>query len=146
MEPDIESGAVDARAAAARLYEAWDRAMARADVEGLLACYAPDALFESPLVPRLLADKQDGIVRGRAELRRLFARFKERKPKLRGHYSPGYFTDGKTLVFEYPRAAPDGEQLDIVEVMQLRDGLIAHHKVYWGWRGVKVLDDDAYYA
>jgi ketosteroid isomerase-like protein len=139
-----ESTATDDRAAAARMYAAWDRALADADVEGLLACYTSDALLESPLVPHLLDDKEDGILHGHAELRRLFETLKRRKPKLRGHYRAGYFTDGKTLMFEYPRAAPDGEQMDFVEVMHLRDGLIAHHKVYWGWRGMKVLNDDAY--
>jgi hypothetical protein len=31
-----------------------------------------------------------------------------------------------------------------VEVMDVKDGLIQHHRVYWGWRSVKVLEDDAY--
>jgi hypothetical protein len=30
-----------------------------------------------------------------------------------------------------------GEQMDLVEVMELNDeGLIQHHKVYWGWFGL----------
>jgi hypothetical protein len=29
--------------------------------------------------------------------------------------------------------------MDLVEVMQIDDGLIKHHKVYWGWYALNVL-------
>jgi hypothetical protein len=29
--------------------------------------------------------------------------------------------------------------MDIVEVMEIQDGLIAAHRVYWGWLGVGML-------
>ena len=32
--------------------------------------------------------------------------------------------------------------MDIVEVMEIRDGLIAAHRVYWGWLGVGMLQRD----
>ena len=48
-------------------------------------------------------------------------------------------------MWEYPRATPDGEQMDFVEVMEIENGLISRHCVYWGWRGVKVLDEDHYW-
>jgi len=48
-------------------------------------------------------------------------------------------TDGSRVVWEYPRQTPDGDQMDIVEVMEIRDGLIAHHRVYWGWVSVGML-------
>jgi hypothetical protein len=41
--------------------------------------------------------------------------------------------------------APTGEQMDFVEIMELQDGLIHYHRVYWGWHGVDILKDDAYY-
>ncbi len=47
-----------------------------------------------------------GICEDREELRELFEVFAKRKPKLRQYYRPGYFTDGHTLIFEYPRNAP----------------------------------------
>ena len=69
-----------------------------------------------------------------------------RKPPLRTHYRTGFLTDGnRTMIFEYPRATPDGEQMDFVEVMEIADGLIQRHCVYWRWRGVKVIQDDAYH-
>jgi hypothetical protein len=79
-------------------------------------------------------------------MRPFFQAVANRKPPLRQYYRSGYLTDGKNkLVFEYPRAAPNGEQMDFVEVMELNDqGLIQHHKVYWGWRGFAVLQKDEY--
>lgn len=43
---------------------------------------------------------------------------------------------GKTLIFEYPRQTLDGEQ---------KDGLIQYHRVYWGWRGFEVIQEDLYH-
>jgi hypothetical protein len=34
--------------------------------------------------------------------------------------------------------------MDIVEVMEIRDGRIAHHRVYWGWYGVRMLQRDGH--
>lgn len=86
-----------------------------------------------------------GILRGQAELRAFFEKLAQRKPAARGRYRTGYFTDGRTLIWEYPRQAPGAEQMDFVEVMEIGDdGLIAHQRVYWGWFGVGVLQKDAY--
>jgi hypothetical protein len=62
-----------------------------------------------------------------------------RKPPVRTYHRSGYLTDGKRLIWEYPRAAGAGEQMDFVEVMELDDdGLIRRPCVYWGWFGVGV--------
>ena len=31
--------------------------------------------------------------------------------------------------------------MDVVEVMEVRDGLIRHHRVYWGWYSVKLYEE-----
>ena len=68
-----------------------------------------------------------------------------RKPPVRTYRRSGYLTDGKRLIWEYPRDAGAGEQMDFVEVMELDDdGLIRRHCVYWGWFGVGVLQRDEY--
>jgi hypothetical protein len=69
----------------------------------------------------------------------------ERTPANRGHYRSGFFTDGRTLIWEYPRETPDGDQMDFVESMEIADGLIRRHRVYWGWYGVKVIEEDRYH-
>ncbi|MDR6289564.1 hypothetical protein E9232_002079 [Inquilinus ginsengisoli] len=33
--------------------------------------------------------------------------------------------------------------MDFFEVMEIEDGLIREHRVYWGWRGVEILKADA---
>ena len=44
------------------------------------------------------------------------------------------------------RSRPGGEQMDFVEVMEIEDGLIRRHCVYWGWYGVRLLEDDRHRA
>jgi hypothetical protein len=127
------------------MYFAWDDALSRNDAQALLALYARDAHFESPLVPHLLG-VETGVLRGHEQLRRLFDKLAERKPPVRQYYRTGYLTDGKRLIWEYPRQASNGEQMDFVEAMELNDeGLIQRHCVYWGWLGVRVLQRDEYH-
>jgi ketosteroid isomerase-like protein len=127
-----------------RMYFAWDDALSRNDADALLALYAEDAVLESPLVPHLLG-VDHGVLRGHDELRPLFGKLAERKPPVRQYHRTGYLTDGKRLIWEYPRDAGDGEQMDFAEVMELNDdGLIQRHCVCWGWFGVRVLQRDQY--
>lgn len=130
---------------AERIYRDWDDALSRNDPEALLALYARDAVIESPLIPHL-TKKPEGVCRGHEEMRPFFEEVAKRKPVLRRYYRTGYFTDGRRIIWEYPRVTPDGEQMDFVESMELNDsGLIQYHKVYWGWRGCKVLEKDEYH-
>lgn len=128
-----------------KIYHDWDEALSQNDAEALLALYAKDAVIESPLIPHLMK-KPEGVCRGHDEMRPFFELVTKRKPVLRHYFRAGYFTDGKRIIWEYPRLTPDGEQMDFVESMELNDqGLIQYHKVYWGWRGCKVLQEDAYH-
>jgi ketosteroid isomerase-like protein len=109
------------------IFTSWDDALGAKDLDAAMALYQPDATLESPLICHLLGTKQ-GVVRGR-----------EDQPAKRRRYRAGFLTDGSRVVWEYPRQSPDGDQMDIVEVMEIRDGLIAHHRVYWGWVSVRML-------
>jgi hypothetical protein len=131
--PDIE-----------RIYHEWNEALSKNDPEALLSLYAPDATLESPLVPHLLGT-EDGVCRGRDALKRLFEILATRKPKVRQFYRTGYFTDGRKLMWEYPHESPNGEQMDFVEVMEIENGLIQKHRVYWGWYGFNVIKNDRYH-
>jgi hypothetical protein len=128
---------------AAQIYHDWDEALGAKDVEAAIALYSPDCRLESPLVRHLLRS-EDGIVSGREKLREFLHIVFERTPPARQRYREGFFTDGRKLMWEYPRQRPDGEQMDFVEVMEIRDGLIHRHCVYWGWFGVKLLQEDRY--
>jgi hypothetical protein len=131
--------------AAERMYHLWDEALGRGNSDEWLTLYARDATLERPLVP-YLTGKTEGVVRGHEELLPFLKKVAERKPPLRQRYRSGYFTDGRKLMWEYPRQTGDGDQMDFVEVMELNDqGLIQHHRVYWGWRGLGILQRDEYH-
>ena len=126
-----------------RVYRAWDAALGAKDVDAAIALYAPDVELESPLVRHLLKSER-GVVEGREALRDFVRTVFARTPPARKRHRTGFFTDGTTLMWEYPRATPEGEQMDFVEVMEITDGLIRRHRVYWGWYGVKTIEEDRY--
>jgi SnoaL-like domain len=130
--------------AAERIYHEWDEALGAKDVEAAVALYAPDCRLESPLVRHLLKS-DEGLVVGRDKLRDFIRIVFDRTPPVRGRYREGLFTDGRKLMWEYPRQKPDGEQMDFVEVMEPADGLIRRHCVYWGWFGLRLLEQNRYH-
>jgi hypothetical protein len=76
---------------------------------------------------------------GKQAIRSLLPKVFANQPEERQTYRHPVFTDGKLLMWEYPRATPDGDQMDFTEVMELENGLIRRHRVYWGWFGVRTL-------
>lgn len=128
-----------------RIYYEWDAALANNDVDTLMSLYVTTAVLESPLVPHLMRT-ESGVCRGENDLRVFFEILSRRKPTLRKYYRSGYFTDGKRLIWEYPRLTPESsEQMDFIEVMEIEKGLIHYHRVYWGWRGFDVMSKDQYH-
>jgi ketosteroid isomerase-like protein len=123
--------------------QAWEEALANHDPDALLACYATDATLESPVAAHVLGGR--GVVHGHEELRPFLAEVLARTPNERHYHRGGFFTDGHRAMWEYPRQTPDGEQMDFVEVMEIENGLIQAHRVYWGWRGVEILSKDQYH-
>jgi hypothetical protein len=122
-----------------RIYTEWDDALGAKDTEAALALYHPDATLESPLVCHLLGIDV-GIVRGREAIGDFVGNHVfPHQPPQRRRFRTALLTDGSRVTWEYPRQSPDGDQIDIVEVMEVRDGLIAAHRVYWGWLGVGML-------
>ncbi len=123
------------------IYDRWQETIVRKDLDGLIALYAEDAIFETPAILVTLADRKEGILRGRSEIRPFFeAGFRKLGNELGRWYRTGlFFSNGRQLIWEYPRETPKGDQVNLVEVMDIADGLIAHHRVYWGWVGFQTL-------
>jgi ketosteroid isomerase-like protein len=121
-----------------RIFRVWDEALGAKDLDTAMNLYAPDATLESPLVCHLLGT-EEGVVRGKENLRAFVERVFAHQPAKRRRFRTGYLTDGTRLTWEYPRESPDGDQMDIVEVMEIEDGLIKRHRVYWGWTSVRML-------
>jgi len=109
----------------ARIYEEWHRYAKNRDTEGLLSLYAEDAVFESPLVPAIIPGAGGGVLRGREAIKHFLEEGTQRRPNelVRWYRTGEYLTNGKTLVWEYPRETPEGEQIDILELMEISDGL-----------------------
>ncbi|MGF6146925.1 SnoaL-like domain [Kingella potus] len=129
----------------ARIYRDWHEYAKQRDTARLITLYADDAVLESPLVP-VIMKRASGILRGKAEILAFLEEGTRRRPNelVRWHREEGrYLAAGDTLVWEYPRQTPAGEQIDILELMRLSDGLIAQHRIYWGWFGTQMLIADA---
>ena len=122
------------------VYEEWHRTVMSGDLAGLMVLYADNAVFESPTVIAQFPDRDDGILRGKAEIAKLFERnFNNLKGEFTDLHRTGFFSDGRVLIWEYPRKTPAGSQVDLFESMDIENGLIVYHRVYWGWQGVKAL-------
>ena len=121
------------------IFEAWDAALGAKDLDASMALYQPDATLESPLVRQLLG-VDEGIVRGRDGLRAFAEKVFALAPPERRRFRVGFLSDGSRVTWEYPRQAAAGEQMDMVEVMEIREGLIQNHRVYWGWYSVRLYE------
>ena len=119
-----------------RIYEQWHQFARDRDVEKLISLYADDATFESPLVPAIL-DRLDGVLYGKKDIQFFLQEGTKRRPNelVKWFRTGEYLTNGKLLMWEYPRQTDNGEQIDILELMEIEQGLIRHHRIYWGWKG-----------
>ncbi|WP_321922754.1 nuclear transport factor 2 family protein [Burkholderia sp. BCC1998] len=128
-----------------RIHRDWHAAVVARDLDALMSLYADDAILETPLIVATLPDHGSGVLHGKPAIGAFFAAgLRNPGNRLGRWYRTGlFFSNGKQLTWEYPRETPDGDQVDLVEVMDLRGGLIAHHRVYWGWVGFNALRDVA---
>jgi steroid Delta-isomerase len=123
------------------VYEHWHASVVQRDLNGLVALYHDDAILETPLILAVLKDHDRGVLVGKAAIAAFFAAgLRNAGTGLGRWYRSGtFYSNGRQLTWEYPRETPDGDQVDLVEVMDIEEGLIRHHRVYWGWVGFKAL-------
>jgi hypothetical protein len=123
------------------IYDRWHETLMRRDLAGMIALYAEHAVMETPAILAMFPEREDGVLRGRDQIEQLFARnFKALAAEFRDLYRSGlFFANGRLLTWEYPRATPQGEQVDLFESMDIVNGLIVYHRVYWGWKGLRTL-------
>ena len=123
------------------IYEQWHESVKRCDLGALMALYSDEAILESPLILATLQENQSGILTGKTAITSFFVAGLRAPPNNLGRwYRTGtFFCNGTQLAWEYPRQTPDGDQVDLVEMMDIADGLIVHHRVYWGWVGFRSL-------
>ena len=54
------------------VHDRWQTTIIQKDVDGLIALYAEDAIFETPAILVTLKDRKEGVLRGRSEIRPFF--------------------------------------------------------------------------
>ncbi|MGY2052614.1 nuclear transport factor 2 family protein [Methylobacterium sp. JK268] len=126
---------------ARRIFETWHETVRRRDLAGTAALYAEEAVLETPLALAVYPARGTGLVVGRAVILRFLEDALARFPAdLAEWFRTGLaLAEGRHLAWEYPRATPRGEQVDLMEMMEIEDGAIVRHRVYWGWYGVRLL-------
>jgi hypothetical protein len=98
--------------------KAWETAWNAHDLEAVLALFADDVVFTSPLA-KSLTGHSDGIVRGRAALRAYWAAGLAKFPDL--HFDVTSVSEGVDLLvigFRNERGA------DRLEILKFADGLV----------------------
>ena len=128
---------------AERIHHHWNAALEAHDAAAAAELYAEDATLESPLICYLLRTER-GILHGRQAIRQFLPVVFRHQPAERRTHRNDVFTDGRTMMWEYPRDTPAGDQMDFTEVMEIDHGLIARHRVYWGWYGVRTLTTESH--
>ncbi|MBN2975755.1 nuclear transport factor 2 family protein [Pseudomonas sp. FP597] len=123
------------------IYETWHATVRVRDLTATAALYGEDAVFETPLVLAVYPDHGSGILIGRATIQRFMEDSVRRFPSdlAEWYRSDKAFINGRQLTWEYPRKTPKGEQIDLMEMMEIDNGLITCHRVYWGWYGIRLL-------
>ena len=123
------------------VWEQWHQLTLKRDTVGVSRLYAESARFESPDSLGLHGEGHRGHpgTQGRAEIAGfLQVSFAKLDKNVANWYrNDTILTNGQILLWEYPRQTPNGDQTDLVESMDLEDGLIVHHRVHWGWVGFK---------
>jgi ketosteroid isomerase-like protein len=109
----------------------WLECFARADLDGLLALYAEDAVHTSPKI-RVLHPDTGGLLVGKPALRAWWQGAFARLPGL--HYEERTLTaQGDRVFMEYVRHAPGEPDLPVAEVLVVGEaGLITASRVFHG--------------
>jgi hypothetical protein len=78
------------------------------------------------------------------ELKQFFEILATRKPEGQAVLSKRVLRRWQDGNREYPHDTSNGDQMDFVEAVEIENGLIRKHRVYWGWFGVNVIKKDEY--
>jgi len=114
----------------ALIAEKWLQAFNDHALEELLALYADDAIHFSPKLKQRQPDT-NGLVSGKPAMRAWWKDALERLPSL--HYEKRSITaDNERAFMEYVRKVEGEEDMNVAEVLEIRNGLIIASRVYHG--------------
>lgn len=122
------------------IYEKWHLYAKNREVLELINLYDENAVLESPLIPRIL-NIESGILKGKKEILKFLEEGTKRRPNelVRWYRNGDYYINNDTLIWEYPRETPEGNQIDILELIKIKENKIINHRIYWGWFGTETL-------
>jgi hypothetical protein len=104
-----------------------------------MALYHENATLESPLVRHLLGTEK-GVIQGRQNLRAFVAHVFAKEPPQRRRFRTGFLTDGSCLTWGTRDKATMASKWTSSRSWRIRDGLIQHHRVYWGWYSLRLYE------
>ncbi|MBS1731481.1 MAG: nuclear transport factor 2 family protein [Bacteroidetes bacterium] len=108
----------------------WFKAFNTQDLEELLALYDEQAKHFSPKLKAKIPDS-NGLIEGKKALREWWADSFKRLPGL--HYEVQTITANEHRVcMEYTRELPGDEDLQVAEVLEIKNGKIIFSRVYHG--------------
>jgi ketosteroid isomerase-like protein len=108
----------------------WFDAFNEHDLEKLLSLYHNEARHYSPKL-KIRQPETNGLICGKAALRAWWRDSFDRLPTL--HYQPTTFTANNERVFmEYIRSVAGEPDMQVGEVLEIKDGLIVASRVYHG--------------
>jgi ketosteroid isomerase-like protein len=108
----------------------WLKAFNEHNIESLLALYAENAEHFSPKL-KLRKPETKGLIRGKTEMHDWWQDAFHRLPGL--SYQERAITANEDRAFmEYTRVVPGEENLNVAEVLEIKNGLIVASRVYHG--------------
>lgn len=108
----------------------WFDAFNEHDAEKVLALYHDNAEHYSPKL-KIRQPETNGYIKGKAALRAWWKDAFDRLPSL--HFRPTQLTaNGERVFMEYFRSADGEPDMNVAEVLEIKDGLIVASRVYHG--------------
>lgn len=108
----------------------WLKAFNEHNLEALLALYDDQAEHFSPKL-KIRKPETNGLITGKAAMREWWQDAFDRLPEL--EYRERRLTANESRVFmEYTRIVPGEENMEVAEVLEIKNGLIVSSRVYHG--------------
>ncbi len=108
----------------------WLKAFNEHDLDELLALYDDQAVHFSPKL-KIRHPETNGLIKGKSALHSWWLDAFERLPQLA--YQEKTITADEDKVFmEYIRMVPGEETMNVAEILEIKNGLIAASRVYHG--------------
>jgi ketosteroid isomerase-like protein len=113
-----------------QIAKAWMKAFNEHNLENLLALYDEHAVHFSPKL-KLRQPETNGFITGKAAMRNWWADAFERLPNL-AYVELSLTANSERVFMEYKRQVPGEVDMNVAEVLEIKDGLIVASRVYHG--------------